>query len=177
MWNKTVAWSQFELQLTCRTPRGRTGHSFQLGSLADSLAAVRRKMCFPALLHSVRSLARTFKSKTHSVTVPSFPTFPSFSFSIFCLSLSPSIFVCISCPWLEQLFAPEALWVCVAVAMPLVMPAVLFPDVNNMGPSMMKTSSIAVFFTGEFFSLCDCFWMYFLCVCVCVCVSDKKIER
>lgn len=57
-------------------------------------------------------------------------------------SLSPSfsVFFEVSRPWMEQLFAPEALWVCVAVVNPPVMPAVLLPDVNNIMAAMMKIS-------------------------------------
>lgn len=47
-------------------------------------------------------------------------------------TVSLSLFLCFSrslAPGQNSCFAPEALWVCVAVAMPPVTPAVLLPDV------------------------------------------------
>lgn len=94
--------------------------------------------------------------------------FPLLFLASFC-PFSPSIFVCISCPWSEQLFAPEALWVCVAAAMPEVMPAVLLPDVNNMGgTSTMKTSSSLLTQCCEKMLPVWSFRIGFACPCVCV---------
>lgn len=122
-----------------------------------------------------RRLTRTcLKSPTRHVNVQHFLSFFSVFFCFFasiCPFLHLSLYVCLASGQSSCLLQRHC-GVCVAVAMPQVMPAALFPDVNNMDPPRWKhhprRPSV---YTGEnslSVIIMDLLWLH---------VCDKQRER